>query len=298
MTGEAVPTEVAFGTSALGQLLAGVRAEGSASHRSIADYLIRNPVRGTALKIEEMAEGCKVSTATISRFARDIGFASYGAMRSALAETLHSAIQPVEKLRSSLARGGNAVTAGHTSFEYARANVAATQGSLSQRALDQVARKLSRARTVYVLGMGMSAGLAFILARHLQPFCEHIVDLAGPGGTETAAARLLHIRRGDVLVVFSLPRYSSGVMRLARFAREQKACVVAITDTPSAPMVELADHVLYASSAHVVLASSNVASMAVIEALVTQLMVSNQGNVRKAARLSEVTGEYMAGGAV
>ncbi|MRW89667.1 SIS domain-containing protein [Duganella sp. FT80W] len=292
MTGEAVPADVAFGQSALGQLLAGVRAEGSASHRNIADYLIRNPMRGTALKIEEMAEGCKVSTATISRFARDIGFASYGAMRSALAETLHSAIQPVEKLRNSLARGATS-SAGQTSLEYARANVAATHGSLSQRALEQVARTISAARTVYVLGMGMSSSLAFMLARHLQPFCEHVVDLAGPGGTETAAARLLHIRRGDVLIAFSLPRYSSGVMRLAQYAADKKATVVAITDTPSAPMVELSDHVLYASSAHVVLASSNVAAVAVMEALITQLMVSKQGNVMKAELLTEMTGEYM-----
>jgi DNA-binding MurR/RpiR family transcriptional regulator len=298
MTGQLVSPDVAFGQSALGQLLASVRAEGSASHRSIADYLIRNPVRGTALKIEEMAEGCKVSTATISRFARDIGFASYGAMRSALAETLHSAIHPVDRLRSTIIQSGASANPGQTSLEYARANVAATQGALSQRALEQAVRAVSGARTVYVLGLGMSAGLASMLARHLLPFCEHVVDLAGPGGTETAAGRLVHIRRGDVLVAISLPRYSTGVMRMAQFARDHKATVVTITDTPSAPMVELSDHVLYACSAHVVLASSNVATMAIIEALMTQLMVSNRGNVKKMARLRDITGEYMMGDTV
>lgn len=293
--GKLVSADVAFVQSALGQTLAGVLAAGSASHRSIADYLIRNPVRGAALKIEEMAEGCKVSTATISRFARDIGFASYGAMRSALAETLHSAMQPVEKLRHSIARSTAASAPGEVSVEYALANLAATQDKLAQRTLDQVARKLAGARTVYVLGMGMSSSLASMLARHLQPFCEHIVDLAGPGGTETAAARLVHIRRGDVLLAFSLPRYAAGTLQLVQFARRQKACVVAITDSPSAPVVEWADQVLYACSTHVVMASSCVAAVAVIEALVTSLMVSSHGNVKRAARLSELIGEYMVG---
>jgi DNA-binding MurR/RpiR family transcriptional regulator len=160
-----------------------------------------------------------------------------------------------------------------------------------------VARKIGGARTVYVLGLGMSSSLAAMLTLHLQPFCQHVVEMAA-GGTEVAAGQLVHIRRGDVLVVFSFPRYSSDVMRLAQFARSQRATVVAITDNPSAPMVPLADHVLYASGAHGVLPSSMVAAVSVIEALVVSLMVSNKANVRKAARLSEVIGEYMVGGSV
>jgi DNA-binding MurR/RpiR family transcriptional regulator len=289
----ALATNVAFVESALGQVLASVRAEGSASHRSIAEYLMRNPMRGTALKIEEMAEGCKVSTATISRFSRDIGFASYGAMRSALAETMHTALHPVEKLRSSIARRKGAVAPGDACMESARVNLSATRGALQQHELDAVARKISGARTVYVLGLGMSSCYASMLALHLQPFCQHVVEMAGAGGTEIAAGHLVHIGRGDVLLAFSFPRYASDVMRLAQFARSHRARVVAITDTPSAPMVELSDHVLYASSAHMVLPSSGVAAVAVIEALVVSLMVSHRANVKKAARLSEVISEYM-----
>jgi DNA-binding MurR/RpiR family transcriptional regulator len=297
-SGDSVTADVAFVQSALGRVLAGVLAEGSASHRSIATYLMRNPVRGTALKIGEMADGCQVSTATISRFARDIGFASYGAMRSALAETLHSAMQPVEKLRSSIARRKGALSAGEASMEYARANLATTHGGLTQQALDDVARKISGARTVYVLGLGMSSCFASMLALHLQPFCQHVVDMAGPGGNEIAAGHLVHIGRDDVLLAFSFPRYAADVMRLAQFARSHKAGVVAITDTPTAPMVALSDHVLYASAAHGVLPSSGVATVAVIEALVVSLMVSNKANVKKAARLSDVIAGYMVGTAV
>ncbi|SHM75193.1 DNA-binding transcriptional regulator, MurR/RpiR family, contains HTH and SIS domains [Duganella sacchari] len=292
-SGKSVPADVAFVQSALGKVLATVRAEGSASHRSIADYLMRNPMRGTALKIEEMADGCQVSTATISRFARDIGFASYGAMRSALAETLHTAMQPVEKLRTSIARRKEALSPGETSMEYARVNLAAAQDANSQQVLDMVARQISGARTVYVLGMGMSSSLAAMLALHLQPFCQHVVEMAGPGGAEVAAGHLVHIGRGDVLVALSFPRYSADTMRFAQFARDHKARVVAITDVPSAPMVALADQVLYASSAHGVLPSSGVATVAVIEALVVSLMVSSKANVKKAARLTEVIGEYL-----
>jgi DNA-binding MurR/RpiR family transcriptional regulator len=294
-SGKSVPADVAFVQSALGKVLAGVLAEGSASHRAIAGYLMRNPMRGTALKIEEMAEGCQVSTATISRFARDIGFANYGALRSALAETLHLVMQPVEKLRATIQRGNQALSAGEASMEYAKANLSAAHNAQSQQVLDAAAASISQARTVYVLGFGMSNCFAAMLALHLQPFCHHVVEVAGAGGTEIAAGHLVNIGERDVLIVLSFPRYASDGIRLARLARDRKACVVAITDTPSAPTVELADHVLYASAAHAVLPSSGVAAVAVIEALAVSLMVSNQGNIGKAARLTEMVAEYMIG---
>jgi DNA-binding MurR/RpiR family transcriptional regulator len=58
-------------------------------------------------------------------------------------------------------------------------------------------------------------------------------------------------------------------------------------------MVELSEHVLYASSGHAVLPSSATAAVAVIEALVMSLMVSNKDNVEKAARLSKAVASYL-----
>ena len=101
---ESQTPEVAFAKSALGQNLLGLLSEGSASYKSIADYILRNQVRVTALGIEELAESCSVSTATISRFARDLGFANYSAMRGEVARILQSVFQPVEKLRNTIER--------------------------------------------------------------------------------------------------------------------------------------------------------------------------------------------------
>jgi hypothetical protein len=119
-------------------------------------------------------------------------------MRSALAETLHTAMQPVEKLRAPRSRGA-CRSRRATSMEYARQR-GSHAGRLAQRDGGGGAQ-ISGARTVYVLGLGMSSSLA-MLTRHLQPFCQHVVEMAGPGGTEVAAGQLVHIRRGDVLVVF------------------------------------------------------------------------------------------------
>jgi DNA-binding MurR/RpiR family transcriptional regulator len=287
--------EVAFAASALGATLLAILAEGSTSHKSIADYLLRNQVRVTALGIEELAEDCKVSTATISRFAREIGFKNFAAMRSAVAQTLQSVLQPVEKLRNSIARRQDTSTPASDSLAYAGANIGATAMALAAADIDTVVKKLTRAKVVYVLGFGLSSHLAGILAAHLQPFCQHVVEVAGHGGTEVAAGHLTNITARDVLVVLSFPRYTRDVIRLTNFARDHGACIVSITDAPASPLAELGDHVLYAESSHPILPSSATAAVALIEALAVSLMASNKANVATAARLTEAISAYLVG---
>jgi DNA-binding MurR/RpiR family transcriptional regulator len=298
MTAAAPPSaspDIGFAESSLGQSLLRVLAEGSASNRAIADYLLRNQVRVTALGVEELAEACAVSTATISRFARDLGFKNYAAMRGAVAETLQSMLQPVEKLRSTIARKATAASPALESLGYAEAAITATSRALAGAQLDSIGAVLTKASTVYVMGFGLSSFLAGTLAMHLQPFCRHVVEVAASGGTEVAASHLANITGKDVLVVISLPRYTLAVVPLTRFARDSGATVVSITDSPASPLAELGHHVLYAHSAHPVLPSSGSSTLAVIEALAVSLMTSNKANVAKAARHTEAIAAYLYG---
>jgi DNA-binding MurR/RpiR family transcriptional regulator len=287
--------DVAFAASALGQTLRAVLADGSSSHKAIADYLLRHQVRVTALGIEELAERCQVSTATISRFARDIGFKNYAAMRGDVAQTLQAVLQPVEKLRNNVERGPGSGTPASASLDFAGANISATALALSGADVNQVVKKLTRAKAVYVLGFGLSSHLAGLLAMHLQPFCQQVIEVAGPGGSEVAAAHLANITERDVLVALSFPRYALDVIRLTQFARDLGACVVAVTDAPASPLAALGDFVLYAESSHPILPSSATAAVAVIEALAVSLMASNKANVAKAARLTVQTPAYLLG---
>ena len=287
--------DIGFAESSLGQRLLRVLAEGSASNRAIADYLLRYQMRVTALGIEELAEACEVSTATISRFSRDLGFKNYAAMRSAVAETLQSVLQPVEKLRSTIARRAAAASPALESLGYAEAAITATCRAMDGARIDRVGAVLTKARTVYVMGFGLSTFLAGTLAMHLQPFCAHVVEVAGSGGTEVAASHLANIGARDVLVVISMPRYTLAAVPLTRFARDSGATIVSITDSPASPLAELGHHVLYAHSAHPVLPSSGSSTLAVIEALAVSLMTSNKANVAKAARHTEAIAAYLCG---
>ena len=285
--------ELAFSKSGFGQALLEVLVNGSPSYQTIANFLLRNQIRVTALGIEDLAAGCQVSTATVSRFAREMGFVNYAGLRNEVASILQNILQPVEKLRTAIERRAGATSPADGSLEYAMANIESARRGLETAVLADVVTHLTRAKTVYVMGFGLSAHLAGILALHLQPFCRHVVEVAGYGGSEVAAGHLANIDQADVLVVLSFPRYANDAIRLARFAHDHGACVVTITDSTASPLAAVGNYLLLAPSTHPTLPSSGTAALAVIEALVSSLMTSNKKNLDKAAKLTAALAAYL-----
>ena len=285
--------EIAFASTDLGARLAAWQVDGSASARDIADFILRNSVRVTALGITELAQHCAVSAATVSRFARALGYPNYSAMRSAVAESLQAALHPIDKLRNSIERRPHSTSAALQSLEYASANLDATRQGLAQGDIDQLVERLARARCVYVMGFGLSAHLAGMLTLHLQPFCGHVVEVVGFGGTEAAAGRLLGMGADDMLIAIAFPRYAHDAARLMEVARASGACLVALTDSLAAPVAKLADITLLAKASHPVLPSSNTAAIALIESVVASLLVANGANVDKATSLTAAMSPYL-----
>lgn len=285
--------EVGFAKTHIGEQLLTVLADGSPSSRQIADFLLRNPFRVISWGIEELAEKVGVSTASISRFARSMGFTGFPALRTELAGNLHTVLEPVEKLRAQIERGPTGGSAVRESISYSAANLQSAAHGLSDAVCDALVKRLTKAKIVYVMGFGLSAHVAGSLTLGLQPFCQQVINVVEFGGTEVAAGRLVDIGSDDVLIVISLPRYSTHALQLTRFARDRAAHIVAITDSPASPFAALAHDLLVANSEHPILSSSFVTALAMSEALVAGLLVSNPDNVSRAERLTEAISAYL-----
>ena len=291
--------DTAFAQSALGLKLRQVLADGRGSNVAIADFLLRNPVRATAWGIEELAANTQTSTATLSRFARTLGFSGFAALRSGMADALQTALQPafqpVNKLRDALQRKSegrnNPVIA--ESLEASLANLQAAAAGLNPALLISTAHKILAAETVYTLGFGISAHLSAMLALDLQPFCRQAINVVEFGGTEVAAGRLMNIGPKDLLISISFPRYASDAVMLTRYARDRCAHVISLTDSMASPLTAWSHDVLIAPATHPVLSSSYSAALLVIEALVTSLMISGDNQVNQAEKLTEAISAYL-----
>jgi DNA-binding MurR/RpiR family transcriptional regulator len=289
--------ELVFSRSVIGTRLLEIQREGSPSQRVIADFLLRNPVRIPAWGIEDLSSRVGVSTATLSRFVRMLGFVNYAALRTSVADILQTMLQPVEKLRSSFeSQPGRLSTPVTEGLETTLANARVAAEGLSVAQLKVIVEAITRAEQVYTMGFGLSAHLAAILSLDLAPFCHQLTNVVDFGGTEVAAGRLMNVSSKDVLIVVSLPRYAADAISLTAYARRRGAVVIAITDSPASPLARHAHHLLLAPATHPVLSSSQSATVVVIEALVTSLMVSNHKNVEQAAKLTDAISAYLYGG--
>ncbi|MBY0610805.1 MAG: MurR/RpiR family transcriptional regulator [Beijerinckiaceae bacterium] len=285
--------EIAFSKSELGVRLGELSAGRPGANRTIADYLLRNPIQISAWSIEEFALNVGVSTASLSRFARAIGFKGYPDLRSALAQTLRDSLHPVEKLRQTFLRGSGAQAAFSDGLSATLANIEGTAEGLRSMDLETIVSRLGAARTIYVMGFGLSSHLAALLSLNLQPFFNHLVNVVQYGGTEVAAGRLATVGKDDLLISISFPRYARDAIDLTRYARDRKAHVVAITDSPASPLARLCDDLLIAPSAHPVISSSCAPALVLIEALVTAFMASNAENVTHATKLTDAIANYI-----
>ena len=74
------------------------------------------------------------------------------------------------------------------------------------------------------------------------------------------------------------------------------AAIVALTDALASPLTAIAQHALFAPAQHPVLSSSLVAVLALVEALVSVVMLASPNSVQQAAKLTDAISDYMYGG--
>lgn len=245
-------------------------------------WMTAHPIQTLSQSAEEIAALTVTSVAAVNRFSKAAGFKGFGELKAHLGVEMQSAMEPVLKL-------------GRARQEPELTEMAeAVRGAGEAPQIATVAAWIIKARRVWFLGLGASSHLAGYAVHTLMPFVEAIETVAGEGGTEEVARRLMRCGKGDVLIALSLPRYSKDTVHLVRFARDRGASIVVITDDQASPLSAIAHILLLAPAAHGVLPSSAIATMAVIEALASGVMAQNPNAVRLARDLAETVLAYLA----
>lgn len=285
-----------FATSALGLELSSLLRDGSASQRALSGFVLRDPMFVATHGIEELAAATGTSASSVSRYVRDLGLAGFSEFRSCIAAMVSELIAPVAKLDASIRDLDKRSQGVELSIEVTGSNIDALKSPQTAEYIRIACGDIRAARRVFVIGFGLSAHLAAMLVLSLQPYRDEVINVAQYGGTESAAARAMSIGEGDVLVAISFPRYSRDVVEIVRYARDKKAKIVAITDSPAAPLAQFADRLLLAPSRHPVLSATNVPAMAIIEALASDFMLADPDNVRRAEQLAKAISSYLTEG--
>jgi len=261
--------------------------------RTVADYVLRHPLKAATMTIEDLGAASGTSPAAVNRMARAVDCGGFSGLKSELVTTLQNVVSPVDKLKTKLAERPSGRYGLNEMLDAGIDNLRAAASATAEETFSAAVDKLAAARRVYALGFGISSYLAAAMASGLVPYCGEATAVSMEGGNEQAAYRLTPIGPQDVLVAISLPRYSLATVQLARFAAERGATVIAITDSPASPLQGVSHHVLYAPAEHPLLTSSSVVAMTIVESLISAVMARNKEAVRISADLTESVLTYL-----
>jgi DNA-binding MurR/RpiR family transcriptional regulator len=105
------------------------------------------------------------------------------------------------------------------------------------------------------------------------------------------ASQSLDLSSEDCLIAFTSAPYAVSTHRMAQLAKEARAKVIAITDTPISAVGQIADVILAAASTGAGLQNSFVAAMAIANALLNGVATANGGlTLERYGRLAKVLG--------
>jgi len=215
-------------------------AEGLTRSEAALARFYESSLPGAAmLNLEQVCAATGVSTATVGRFARALGYSGFRDMaRSAQAELFTRLDHPVDRIPEE-PTGSELVLVSR--FDRARRDLDGTQASLDPAALEQAGSLLSDPdRSVYLAAIASGQPVMehfSLLARHLRSGITML-----PGQDQWAHA-LSGIRAGDVVMASAFDRAPAAIEGLLRLAEEQGAVRILVTNRTS-PLVKHADVLL------------------------------------------------------
>lgn len=215
------------------------------AERQLADVFMENyPISGVG-PITTLAERAGVSTPTVARMARKLGFSGFPALQAALREEIADRMSNPIARRDQ--RGGGALQ-GHILERFAESAIRNAEQTLALIGPERfdACRALfcDLDRRIFIVGGRVTSTLATYFFRHLQIIRPQVAFLSS--NVTAWPHDLLDLSAGDVLVAFDVRRYENSTLRLAEFSHERGADIVLFTDQWRSPIDRIATHCLTA----------------------------------------------------
>ncbi|MBR0219767.1 MAG: MurR/RpiR family transcriptional regulator [Clostridia bacterium] len=244
----------------------------SKSHRRIADYIVAHYDKAVFMTANLLGEQVGVSESTVVRFAMALGYEGYPQMQHAMQELARHRLTAAQRFDMSADLAEEEVLP--TVIRADMQNIRRTVEQLDGGEFAEVVRRLVSADTIYVLGLRSAAPLAQFFSYYLRFIFDDVREVAA--GTTDVFQSIARIRKTDVLMGISFPRYSTRTLEAMRFAHECGAQVIGLTDGPMSPLHKEADICLSARTDMTSFVDSLVAPLSVINALLVALALKKR----------------------
>jgi DNA-binding MurR/RpiR family transcriptional regulator len=255
------------------------------SRQEIVRRILAEPRTYVLLSLRTASRQLKIDAATLLRTVQAMGFKRYHDFQQYLHDRSIAYSTALDAVEQSSDRGKSVEALIGKSIDRDVENLRQLRSNLDRERIIALAKKLYAARRVLVFAGDMSRSLAMYLDYNLGTLGLNTAAALTPG---EIVHRARHLNSKDVVIAISYGRGLRQTVEGLKYAHENGAFCVAVSDTFLSPLAALADQFFITPTEHVSYADSYVAGMAFLNVvLVACVSVHRQQSVYVLKKVSE-----------
>jgi DNA-binding MurR/RpiR family transcriptional regulator len=244
------------------------------AQRKLLEFILAHEEESVFLRIGDLARRGKVSQATVTRLSRALGFKGFPEFQKELQRLFRNKLTTTSRLQKTVEKVASQRDVLRKVLQTDIENIAGTLRETSLPEFRRFVRCLDSATRIVIVGLRSIHSLAVFMAVALE-FLRREVWLVQPGIGDMWD-RMIGLKKGDVVLGISFPRYTKETVELLHWAKTQGVTTLAITDSPISPLAQHADHVLTARYHMDSFIESFTAPLSLINAIVTALGIQDR----------------------
>ncbi len=246
----------------------------SKGQKKIVEYISSHYDTAAFMTASKLGEAVGVSESTVVRFASELGYDGFGEFKKALGDIVKNKLTSVQRMEIISSKIGDEDVLKNV-VQSDIEKLKQTMDSVSASDFEHAVDVLMNAGTVYILGARTCFSLATFLEVYLNMLLDNVKIVAANSASDVFE-QMYRIGRDDALIAISYPRYSQRTFKGVKFAYERGANIVAITDSPTSPIVGYAECSLIAGCDMSNIVDSLVAPLSLINALIVAIVMRNK----------------------
>lgn len=240
--------------------------------KRIASYMSQQSDRIMVDRISDIARECEVHPSAIVRFSQRFGFSGFSEMQALFRAAYTHKASPVhnyqQRIRSMIANQSQQASDGDLARECidaTRSGIERLGRELDDGAFEKAVDLIVNADNIYVVGVRRSFAVADYLVYNLQHTHKRIHLVSGLGGSYREQMR--SVRSGDLVIAISFTPYAKETQHCLRYARQQQANTLILTDSHLSPLAKNANSLLLVNEGSALAFRSLSATLCLCQAL-------------------------------
>ncbi len=250
----------------------------SKGQKRIAQFIIENYEKAAFMTASKLGMETNVSESTVVRFANNLGFDGYPQLQRSLQDIIKTKLTTVQRVDMGKEYSSDLEVVQRI-MKSDMDNMRHTIDTINAEKIESVIDMILNADRVYVLGLRSSKSLADFLGFYLSLIKGDVIMVGH--GISDIYEQMLRISEKDLLITLSFPRYSSRSIEVTKYAKEQRAKIVAITDSEISPIATMADEYLTAKSNMASFVDSLVAPLSLLNALIVAIGMREKSDIKE-----------------